>query len=266
MSSDNKSLPLGFEILLTKNVPHILEAIFFSLDYESFKKCRDVAKDWNHFLKSETYKEKAKAVYCAEMKQDKKKLFDFSKNGQTEDVRHLLRSGVDPNYFMQHSFASHVRDTPLIMAAKMGHNDVVRLLLDSGAAPNKAGWSGKTPLIWAASYNHKEVIKLLIAASAEVDIADEMGITPLSWAALHGYKDVVQLLLDAEAALDEMDDEGRTPLAHAAMHGHRDVVELLLDKGANPDKADKSGKTPNDWALLYYRKPTNFMSFIIPFI
>ena len=37
----------AFDKVLSKNVPHILEKIFFSLDYNSFISCQDVCNTWN---------------------------------------------------------------------------------------------------------------------------------------------------------------------------------------------------------------------------
>ena len=51
-----------FEILLRRNVPHILENILFSLDYESFKACFEVSSTWHNLLKSETLLKKAKSL------------------------------------------------------------------------------------------------------------------------------------------------------------------------------------------------------------
>ena len=52
-----------FDILLTKSVPHILETIFLSLDYKSFKTCMEVTKAWNELLKSKSFQRKAKSVF-----------------------------------------------------------------------------------------------------------------------------------------------------------------------------------------------------------
>ena len=40
----------SFDTLFTKNVPHIMEKIFLSLDPASFKACLDVSKSWNEVL------------------------------------------------------------------------------------------------------------------------------------------------------------------------------------------------------------------------
>ena len=44
-----------FDRLLSKNVPHIHEGIFFSLDYESFVACRKVSRKWEELLSSEPF-------------------------------------------------------------------------------------------------------------------------------------------------------------------------------------------------------------------
>ena len=42
--------PCAFGTLFTRNVPHILERIFLSLDYYSFNECLNVNKAWNGLL------------------------------------------------------------------------------------------------------------------------------------------------------------------------------------------------------------------------
>lgn len=50
-----------FDLLFNKNVPHILEKIFFNLeDYDSFMACLDVSKAWRGLFSSELFKKRAK--------------------------------------------------------------------------------------------------------------------------------------------------------------------------------------------------------------
>ena len=58
----------AFDTLLTRNVPHILEKIFLSLDYKSFITCRRVSKTWNELLTSESFQKKEKSVYIMELR------------------------------------------------------------------------------------------------------------------------------------------------------------------------------------------------------
>ena len=86
--------------------------------------------------------------------------------------------------------------SPLYMAAKYGHKDVVILLLKRGADINKGKGNvyGRTPLHMAAFWGHKGVVRVLLEKGAEVDMKDTFGGTPLSDAAGNGHKQVVQLL------------------------------------------------------------------------
>ena len=45
----------AFNKLFTTNVPYILEKIFFSLDYETFKASREVCRAWKGLISSDAY-------------------------------------------------------------------------------------------------------------------------------------------------------------------------------------------------------------------
>ena len=52
-----KSAPqCEFQKLFRRNVPHILEMIFFDLDYYSFAACGKVCKAWRQLFSSQSYK------------------------------------------------------------------------------------------------------------------------------------------------------------------------------------------------------------------
>ena len=59
-------VPSAFDKLFTKNVLHILEEIFFDLDYESFKTCLEVSNLWRQLLTSESFIKKER--WCFLMK------------------------------------------------------------------------------------------------------------------------------------------------------------------------------------------------------
>ena len=58
------------------HVPHILEKIFFFLDYDSFKECMEVNSMWNALLKSESYLKKGKALFHKEILEDVNRLYE----------------------------------------------------------------------------------------------------------------------------------------------------------------------------------------------
>ena len=65
--------PSAFATLLNRTVPHILEKIFLSLDYESFKTSMEVDKNWRGHLTSDTFLIKAKSTFPNEILTDENK-------------------------------------------------------------------------------------------------------------------------------------------------------------------------------------------------
>lgn len=125
-------------------------------------------------------------------------------------------------------------------AAKCGLEAVVKLLISTGkvnvdSKSRKMTW---TPLIRAARFGHDKMVALLISnvGKAYVDLADDNGRTPFSWAMEHGHEKVVKLLLATRLVnVNEEDRSGITPLMWAAKNKHAGVMELLL----STEKVDK---------------------------
>ena len=86
----------AFDKLFAKSVPHVLEKIFFFLDYTSFKKCLEVSAIWNGLLTSESFQRRGKFVFRRVIRRE---LFYALKDSNTEKVTRILSSGmVDVNY------------------------------------------------------------------------------------------------------------------------------------------------------------------------
>ena len=122
--------------------------------------------------------------------------------------------------------------TPLYVACTKGHIDAARLLLDKGAAVDRARNNGSTPLYAACFNGHVEVTRLLLNKGAEVDRANDGGGTPLFVACQEGRADAARLLLDNGAKVDMAEKDGRTPLDIAKSQGHSSIV-ALLEEGWN---------------------------------
>ena len=72
------------DILFTRNVPHIIEMIFLSLDYKSLKVCFEVSNTWNELLTSESFQRKATSVFQYELLEDERKLWLVSSEGKLD--------------------------------------------------------------------------------------------------------------------------------------------------------------------------------------
>ncbi|XP_054590175.2 caskin-2 isoform X3 [Nothobranchius furzeri] len=94
--------------------------------------------------------------------------------------------------------------TPLHLAARNGHKDVIRLLLKAGIDINKTTKSG-TALHEASLYGKTEVVRLLLDAGVDVNIRNTYNQTALDivnqFTTSHASRDIKQLLRDATGIL-----------------------------------------------------------------
>ncbi|HET6977105.1 MAG TPA: ankyrin repeat domain-containing protein [Pyrinomonadaceae bacterium] len=83
-------------------------------------------------------------------------LFRATIEGNTDMVRSLLSSpGADVNATDERG------STPLLEAARFGHDDISRLLIAAGANLKAKDKDGKTALMLAVQGNHDEVVRVL---------------------------------------------------------------------------------------------------------
>ncbi len=112
------------------------------------------------------------------------------------------------------------------------------------------GW---TPLLLAARHGHNAVCDALLRAGADVNArngaADDD--TALMHAAAHGHSDVIDTLLAAGGdASFRTRSKGSTALLQSVWAGHTLAVEALLRGGARADASNNAGLTPLVCATL----------------
>jgi ankyrin repeat protein len=94
--------------------------------------------------------------------------------------------------------------TALIAAAHLGHDEVVKLLIDTGAPldhVNNLGWTAliEAIVLGQGGPRHVATLTALVRAGANVNLADRNGQTPLRLARQRGYKPMVAILEQAGA-------------------------------------------------------------------
>jgi len=144
--------------------------------------------------------------------------------------------------------ATWAAEAELLQAARRGDYVAVQRLLKTTDADVHAA-DGMTALLWAAQANDVELARLLLESGADPNRANRYGITPLWLAATNRSPSMVELLLQHGARADAALPHGETALMAAARAGDVDAVELLLEAGADPNAADASlGETALMWA------------------
>jgi ankyrin repeat protein len=88
-------------------------------------------------------------------------LHDMAFTGDVRKASLLLDHGADIN-----AIDDEYQSTPLGYAAHFGRREVVALLLERGADPNKSGAPWATPLAWALKKGHAEIESDLCQAGA----------------------------------------------------------------------------------------------------
>jgi glycerophosphodiester phosphodiesterase len=120
----------------------------------------------------------------------------------------------------------------LVVALKSQHDNLVHLLVSSHIDVSHRSSLGETPLYVAARIGREDYVKLLLKAGfgqdANIDASETIyGWTPLFIACAEGYLAVVKLLLQAGASQTILDHRGWTAKEHATFRGHLAVAKML---------------------------------------
>lgn len=93
-------------------------------------------------------------------------------NAQIDKVEQLLAAGANPDAVVH-------GNTPLMLAAKLGNLELVKMLLDKGASVdnNALNSERRTPLMVAITSNRADVVGFLLANGASVSRRDHKGLT-----------------------------------------------------------------------------------------
>jgi ankyrin repeat protein len=131
----------------------------------------------------------------------------------------------------------------LQIALRQAHNEVVRLLLAHGAAPEKY------PSILVHAQN-VEAAQLLIEHGADVNRRNEYGEAALHFFGTQDDTSMAEFLISRGADVNVRNGRGETPLHEAAREGCLNAAKLLVSKGADINaKTKRENKTPFDYAV-----------------
>jgi ankyrin repeat protein/ketosteroid isomerase-like protein len=130
-------------------------------------------------------------------------------------VRRLLAEGADTEIRFPVVNGFNDAHTPLLVAARDGHEEIVRILIEAGAQVNATEPTfGAVPLHKAVYNGHAEITRTLVAVPGiDLDFQGATnGYTPLHDALWHGFEECSRVLLAAGARLDLVGHDGKTPL------------------------------------------------------
>ena len=85
-------------------------------------------------------------------------------------------------------------DTPMILAARKGHTEIIKILANLIDNPNAADENGCTPIEAAAGCGHTEIVKILVPFTDNPNAPNVWRETPIHGAAFHGHSEIVKFL------------------------------------------------------------------------
>jgi ankyrin repeat protein len=159
--------------------------------------------------------------------------------GYQKVVTLLLGQGADPN------LPNTIGHTALHLAISNKQAEISRLLLQANADPNKVSNNGDTPLHWAVKHNHRQIVEYLLQAGAYPAKADASGNTPLHIATDNGHINIVQTLTNYSHSRDLtlLNHNGHIPLHLAIIKGHLKLIDVFLQLRVEPNNPDQDGNT-----------------------
>ena len=143
-------------------------------------------------------------------------------------------------------------DTPLTLAAKYKHDNVVYALLSDSQCPVDAeGQDGYTALHYSCRDGHVDIVRTLVKLEANVNATTERGETPLTLATRNKHDNVVHALLsDSQCPVDAKGQDGYTALQYSCRYGYVGIVRTLVNHKANVNARTDSGDTPLTLAAI----------------
>ncbi len=132
-------------------------------------------------------------------------------------------------------------------AARTGHVDTVKALLDSGADVNaKDGIA----VVCAIEGGQVDVVKLFLERGAKLDSQATIFIRPND---IH----MLEFLLENGADVNAANSNGTTLLMKASKYGFSKTVQILMQHNADIHMRDNVGFSAIDWAV--YKKRTDII-------
>jgi ankyrin repeat protein len=157
-----------------------------------------------------------------------------ARNGHVEVLKILLRGGADVNCRGPYG------QRALHVAGANGHAEATRVLVEeAGIDLNSRDDNNFTPLYQASLWGNFRSVEVLVTRGADTSLGtsigqDFSGWTPLIVSSEEGYLQCLRILLDAKADPNLAGPHG-TPLYYAVMEEHIDLCEVLLNYGADPN-------------------------------
>ncbi|WP_345989526.1 ankyrin repeat domain-containing protein [Sulfurimonas sp. HSL1-2] len=118
----------------------------------------------------------------------------------------------------------------------------LRLLMQLGSDVNYTDKNGRTALMVAASMGRQSAVEVLISNYADIDRIDHYGWSALMLAVYYNHIDVCRFLCECGCDVNRISPQGMSAMRIAQKHQRRRIVELLQEYGAIEINSDEASE------------------------
>ncbi|XP_067653304.1 cyclin-dependent kinase 4 inhibitor C-like [Haliotis asinina] len=133
-----------------------------------------------------------------------------------------------------HATPSPAAGPGLYSASKYGDLKRVKRILASGHVNINYRIGANTPVMVAARNGHRDVVEFLVGRGADVSLVDSGGNNILHMACIYGHLETVKLILSLEVLdINARNNGGRTAADYARIRRRQRVLDLLMSRAAH---------------------------------
>lgn len=172
-------------------------------------------------------------------------LQEACETGDEEIVDLLLESGAKTDLY------GGYYGNALQAACDSGYVSVLRMLLSHGADINWTDWRFGSPLVTACIKGTLEIAKFLVEAGANLCVTNMIGHSALLTAVLNreSQPELLDYLIHQGASPSQEDKRGCNGLHYAACAKKGDATKKMIEYGVNVNATDHNGWTALHWAV-----------------
>jgi ankyrin repeat protein len=100
----------------------------------------------------------------------------------------------------------------------------------------------------AIDNDHDEVVRVMLESGANIESTNKFQRTALYRAAANGQLELCRLLLDCGANVNHLDEWKGTPQHHETWWGYLSILKLLVDRGADVSLKNEFSETVSELA------------------
>jgi ankyrin repeat protein len=151
--------------------------------------------------------------------------------------------------------------TPLMLAARHGHDMTVSRLLAQMARVDTADKEGHTPLFHAVTTEQMRCVEMLLTMGSTVNHSDNLFNTPLHVAIGNKNEALTEMLIIAKADVNAFNAKGQTPIMLAMDAGSAKMFTVIIEQEPSLDCLDHRG-----WNVLIYAVEYNMLKEMVPML